>query len=171
MNGPTGVTQEAANRRHGALISTEEHFRLRHDTIGVQPTLDLAERIGYDELPTALFAPNAVSALRAEAAEIDSLHKDVYSPARGSKLGHAQPPADPPTRPRIRPPHRLRMALGMLHALIVSSARSEAVDHMSEAWRQHSIDTDSGMNVGAAYPSDQANAAGSRCIQAMRRNL
>ncbi|MFD9621192.1 hypothetical protein ACFWB2_28475 [Streptomyces virginiae] len=57
-------------------------FRLRHDAIGVQPTLDLAEEIGYDELPTALFAPNAVSALRAVAAEIDSLHKDVYSPAR-----------------------------------------------------------------------------------------
>ncbi|MFI8339041.1 hypothetical protein ACIF8W_03020 [Streptomyces sp. NPDC085639] len=37
----------------------------------VRPTLDLAERIGRDELTTALFDPEAVSALRAVAAEID----------------------------------------------------------------------------------------------------
>ncbi|MFD3807512.1 hypothetical protein ACFWSF_15125 [Streptomyces sp. NPDC058611] len=57
------------------------------------------------------------------------------------------------------------------YAALVAAARSEAGVHMSEAWQQLPIDTDSGMNLGAAYPRDRSNAARNLCIQAMRRNL
>ncbi|MCP3753595.1 hypothetical protein [Streptomyces sp. TBY4] len=57
------------------------------------------------------------------------------------------------------------------YAALVAAARSEAGVHMSEAWQQPPIDTDSGMNLGVAYPRDRSNAARTLCIQAMRRNL
>ncbi|WP_159061949.1 hypothetical protein [Streptomyces sp. WM6368] len=44
------------------------------NSIGPAHPLDLAERIGRDEPTTALFDPEAVSALRPVAAEIDSLN-------------------------------------------------------------------------------------------------
>ncbi len=57
------------------------------------------------------------------------------------------------------------------YAAFVAAARSEAGVHMSEAWQQPPIDTDSGMNLGTAYPRDLSNAARAACIEAMRRNL
>ncbi|MFI8451374.1 hypothetical protein [Streptomyces erythrochromogenes] len=57
------------------------------------------------------------------------------------------------------------------YAALVAAARSEAGVHMSEAWQQPTIDTDSGMNLGNAYPRDRSNAARATCIEAMRRNL
>ncbi|WP_443067339.1 terpene synthase family protein [Streptomyces sp. NBC_01426] len=77
-----GHVQEATNRQSGTQLTVDEYLRLRRDTIGVQPTLDLAERIGHYELPAALFASDTVTALRTLAAEIDSLHNDLYSLAK-----------------------------------------------------------------------------------------
>ncbi|MFF1909727.1 cytochrome P450 [Kitasatospora sp. NPDC058218] len=77
-----GHVQEAANRHHRAVLTLEEHLRLRRDTIGVQPTLDLAERIGHYELPDGVFDSSAVATLRTLAAEVDSLHNDLYSLAK-----------------------------------------------------------------------------------------
>ncbi|MFD4868087.1 terpene synthase family protein [Streptomyces sp. NPDC058412] len=56
--------QEAEGRHSGTLLSVDEYLRLRRDIIGVQPTLDLADRIGHYELPTALFTSDAVTARR-----------------------------------------------------------------------------------------------------------
>ncbi|MEU3407396.1 cytochrome P450 [Streptomyces sp. NPDC006670] len=83
-----GHVQEGANRHHGTAITVAEHLRLRRDTIGVQPTLDLAERIGHYELPAALLGSDAVATLRTLAAEIDSLHNDVYSLAKEEAGSH-----------------------------------------------------------------------------------
>ncbi|MCM2422872.1 cytochrome P450 [Streptomyces sp. RKAG293] len=77
-----GHVEEAANRHSGNPLTVDEYLRLRRDTIGVQPTLDLAERIGHYELPADLFASDIVAALRTLAAEIDSLHNDLYSLAK-----------------------------------------------------------------------------------------
>ncbi|MGW6686887.1 hypothetical protein [Streptomyces sp. NPDC054961] len=54
---------------------------------------------------------------------------------------------------------------------LVGAARAEAGIHMSEAWQQPPIDTDNGMNQGAAYPRDRSNAAPAACIEAMLRSL
>ncbi|WP_405020818.1 cytochrome P450 [Kitasatospora sp. NBC_00070] len=77
-----GHVQEAANRHSGTPLTVDEYLRLRRDTIGVQPTLDLAERIGHYELHADLFTSDTVAALRTLAAEIDSLHNDLYSLAK-----------------------------------------------------------------------------------------
>lgn len=37
---------------------------------------------------------------------------------------------------------------------------------MSGTWQQPPIDTDSGMNLGAAYPRDRSSAARTVCIHA-----
>lgn len=42
---------------------------------------------------------------------------------------------------------------------------------MSQAWQQSPITSDSGMNLGNAYPRDESNAARATCIEAMRRHL
>ncbi|MFF3693219.1 cytochrome P450 [Streptomyces sp. NPDC002221] len=74
-----GHVEEAAHRRSGIPLTVDEYLRLRRDTIGVQPTLDMAERIGHYELTAELFTSDTVVALRILAAEIDSLHNDLYS--------------------------------------------------------------------------------------------
>jgi hypothetical protein len=42
---------------------------------------------------------------------------------------------------------------------------------MSLAWQQPPITTDSGMNLGAAYPRDRSNEARAACIAVTRRHL
>ncbi|MEV7590927.1 hypothetical protein AB0O42_11665 [Streptomyces sp. NPDC089922] len=57
------------------------------------------------------------------------------------------------------------------YAALVAAARSEAGAHMSEAWQEPPIDTDSGMNLGTAYSRDRSNTARATCIRVMRRHL
>jgi hypothetical protein len=57
------------------------------------------------------------------------------------------------------------------YALLVATARAEAGAQMSLAWEQPPLTTDSGMNLGDAYPRDRSNAARATCIEVMRRHL
>ncbi|MGP4087088.1 hypothetical protein [Streptomyces sp. KR55] len=57
------------------------------------------------------------------------------------------------------------------YATLVATARAEADAQMSLAWQQPPITTDSGMNLGAAYPRDRSNEARATCIEVMRRHL
>ncbi|MGW6817739.1 hypothetical protein [Streptomyces sp. NPDC055005] len=57
------------------------------------------------------------------------------------------------------------------YAALVAAARSEAGVHMSEAWQQPPIETDSDMNPGTAHRRDRSNSARATRIEAMRQNL
>uniref|UniRef100_UPI0038B62B9A terpene synthase family protein n=1 Tax=Streptomyces niveus TaxID=193462 RepID=UPI0038B62B9A len=48
-------------------------------TIGVYPTVDLAERIGRFEVPEHVYADNVPKAIRHVAAEVDTIHNDLCS--------------------------------------------------------------------------------------------
>ncbi|MFE7729155.1 hypothetical protein ACFU5D_25585 [Streptomyces anthocyanicus] len=57
------------------------------------------------------------------------------------------------------------------YAALVATARAEAGAQMSLAWQQPPITTDTGMNLGAAYPRDRSNEARATCLEVMRRHL
>ncbi len=82
-----GYITEADTRRHQRMPTVEEHLTLRRDTIGVQPTIDLAERIGHYEVPEKVFAAQPLTEMRAIAAEVDSLHNDICSAEKERALG------------------------------------------------------------------------------------
>jgi pentalenene synthase len=83
----SGHVTEAENRIHAVRLSADEHLRLRRDTIGVQPTIDLAERLGHYEVPARLFYSAQLTALREIAAEVDTLHNDICSVEKEEAVG------------------------------------------------------------------------------------
>ena len=75
----SGYLAEADYRCRNAFPTADEHLKLRRDTIGVQPTVDLAERIGHYEVPDPIFDSQHMRDMRAIAAEVDSVHNDILS--------------------------------------------------------------------------------------------
>ncbi|WP_051856697.1 terpene synthase family protein [Streptomyces sp. NRRL B-1347] len=82
-----GYITEAHTRLRGNTPTVEEHIALRRDTIGVQPTIDLAERLGHYEVPEKVFTDQPLTEMRAIAAEVDSLHNDICSAEKERSLG------------------------------------------------------------------------------------
>ncbi|MFJ8228494.1 pentalenene synthase [Streptomyces sp. NPDC094448] len=74
-----GYVTEAAHRQRGVMPTVEEHLRLRRETIGVHPTVDLAERIGRFEVPGRIHTAPWATEMRAIAAEVDTIHNDLCS--------------------------------------------------------------------------------------------
>jgi len=82
-----GYVEEARIVAAGRIPEVEDHLRLRRATVGVQPTLDLAERIGYFEVPVALFYSPTMTTMRNIAAEVDALHNDICSLEKERSIG------------------------------------------------------------------------------------
>ena len=82
-----GYVTEAENRIHAVRLSADGHLRLRRDTIGVQPTIDLAERLGHYEVPSRVFFSEHLTAMRMIAAEVDTLHNDICSVEKEEAVG------------------------------------------------------------------------------------
>ncbi|MEW2548156.1 pentalenene synthase [Streptomyces sp. NPDC047002] len=74
-----GYVHEAWIRASGAELGVKEYLALRRETIGVQPTLDLAERIGGFEVAERIFCSAHLTRMRVIAMEVDSIHNDVCS--------------------------------------------------------------------------------------------
>ena len=68
-----------ARHRHGRPPTAAEHLRLRRDSIGVLPTLDLAERVGHFEVPPALLASPELTELCEITTEVIVIHNDLCS--------------------------------------------------------------------------------------------
>lgn len=83
----SGYVAEALNRTNNVLLSSNEHLRLRRDTIGVQPTVDLAERLGRYEVPAHAYFDPHLTAMRQIAAEVDTLHNDICSVEKEEAIG------------------------------------------------------------------------------------
>ncbi|MFI1887755.1 terpene synthase family protein [Streptomyces jumonjinensis] len=75
----SGYVIEARHRQRGLMPTVEEHLLLRRETIGVYPTVDLAERIGRFEVPEHVYADGRLTAMRHIAAEVDTIHNDLCS--------------------------------------------------------------------------------------------
>ncbi|MCM2393687.1 terpene synthase family protein [Streptomyces albipurpureus] len=75
----SGYVLEANHRQLGLMPTVEEHLLLRRETIGVYPTVDLAERIGGFEVPEHVYADGRLTAMRHIAAEVDTIHNDLCS--------------------------------------------------------------------------------------------
>ncbi|WP_411129225.1 terpene synthase family protein [Streptomyces sp. x-19] len=82
-----GYVTEAAHRHRGRMPTVEEHLRLRRETIGVHPTVDLAERIGHFEVPWRIHAAPWAAEMRAIAAEVDTIHNDLCSAEKEEARG------------------------------------------------------------------------------------
>jgi pentalenene synthase len=82
-----GYCCEAELRVSGRHANSAEHLRLRRDTIGVQPTLDMAERVGHFEVPSALFDAPELVEMRGLAAEVTSIHNDICSVEKEEAAG------------------------------------------------------------------------------------
>jgi pentalenene synthase len=97
-----GNASEAFNRRSGAVGSVEEYRAIRNLTIGTQPVLDRAERLGQFEVPECAYYSKQLILMRELAAELVVLANDLISlekeKARGEQhnlnlrgLGTGQP--------------------------------------------------------------------------------
>lgn len=75
----SGYVAEALHRQQDLMPTVEEHLLLRRETIGVYPTVDLAERIGRFEVPAHVYADDVPKAIRHIAAEVDTIHNDLCS--------------------------------------------------------------------------------------------
>jgi pentalenene synthase len=83
----SGYVTEAEHRIHAVRLSADGHLRLRRDTIGVQPTIDLAERLGHYEVASRAFFSEHLTAMRLIAAEVDTLHNDICSVEKEEAIG------------------------------------------------------------------------------------
>ncbi|MEV7289804.1 hypothetical protein AB0O01_35525 [Streptomyces sp. NPDC093252] len=82
-----GYVTEAVHRHRDVMLTVEEHLRLRRETIGVLPTVDLAERIGRFEVPGPIHASSWAAEMLAIAAEVDTIHNDLCSAEKEEARG------------------------------------------------------------------------------------
>lgn len=83
----SGYVTEARNRVNGIFPTADEILIQRRDTIGVQPTLDLSERIGHYEVPGSIFYAHSLIEMRRIATEIVILHNDTCSVEKEERIG------------------------------------------------------------------------------------
>ena len=75
-----GYIEEAESRfRNTPYDSAAQYLAMRRRTIGVQPTVDLAERAGHFEMPHRVFDSNALSAMLQIAIDVNVLLNDIAS--------------------------------------------------------------------------------------------
>jgi pentalenene synthase len=71
--------EEAASRQQGRPFDPRQYLDLRRRTIGVQPTLDLAERTGHYEVPARVADSAILTAMVRIVMEINILFNDIAS--------------------------------------------------------------------------------------------
>lgn len=82
-----GYVAEAENRLRRAPPHLQEQLALRVATIGVQPILDIAERLGHFELPEHLARTHPISTLSRLASEVVALDNDIVSVEKEEAIG------------------------------------------------------------------------------------
>lgn len=70
---------DEAESRDTPFSSAAQYLTVRRQTIGVQPTVDLAERAGHFEVPHRVFDGAVLSAMRQIAADVNLLLNDIAS--------------------------------------------------------------------------------------------
>jgi pentalenene synthase len=76
----SGHVGEAASRhRRAPCASTAEYLALRRHTIGAQPTVDLAERVGHYEVHQGLFDSAFIAAMLRIAIDTNLIDNDIAS--------------------------------------------------------------------------------------------
>jgi pentalenene synthase len=83
----TAHLREAANRRDGRPPGMHEYLTIRRATIGIQPVLDLAERIGRLEVSPRAFTGHHLTAMRHLATDIVLIHNDICSVEKEQAIG------------------------------------------------------------------------------------
>jgi pentalenene synthase len=75
-----GYVDEAASRHHRAPFeSARSYLTVRRRTIGAQPTVDMAERVGHYEVPEPVFDSAILSAMLQIAIDINLIDNDICS--------------------------------------------------------------------------------------------
>lgn len=76
----SGYVDEASRRHDNASYgSVDRYLPLRRRTIGVQPTVDLAERVGHYEVPPQVFHSAIVQAMLQIAVDVNIIINDITS--------------------------------------------------------------------------------------------
>ncbi|MFG1950793.1 pentalenene synthase [Micromonospora sp. NPDC048830] len=83
----SGHATEAEHRARASGPTRAEHLTVRSHTAGVQPILDLAERIGHYEVPTRVYDSDAMAAMRLIAAEVVVLDNEIVSVEKEEAVG------------------------------------------------------------------------------------
>ncbi|MFF2653745.1 pentalenene synthase [Streptomyces sp. NPDC058045] len=73
------VTEAESRHRRTPYDSADAYLSVRRHTIGVQPTVDLAERLGRFEVPHPVFHSAVVSSMLQIAADVNLLLNDIAS--------------------------------------------------------------------------------------------
>ncbi|MER5768585.1 terpene synthase family protein [Streptomyces sp. NPDC001985] len=84
-----GHPTEVTDRFHGPTPEPDDHIRLRRKTIGVRPSLDLAERIGHFETPERAWPATHLEAMRLAVVDHAILVNEVFSLERDTARGDA----------------------------------------------------------------------------------
>jgi pentalenene synthase len=74
-----GYVDEAASRHRAVPYDSNQYMAVRRKTIGVLPTIDMAERVGHCEVPKRIYESAVISALLQIAIDINVLFNDVAS--------------------------------------------------------------------------------------------
>jgi pentalenene synthase len=82
-----GYLTETEAKRNGRQFSRGEYLAVRRATIGVLPTLDMAERVTLSALPSRLYDRPTITAQRAIAIDVNVLFNDVASYGKELELG------------------------------------------------------------------------------------
>jgi pentalenene synthase len=82
-----GYLDEAENRERARQATLPEYLRIRRNTIGVQPALDLAERIGRFEVPPRAFASKHLIAMRLAITDLLIFQNDLCSLEKEEAVG------------------------------------------------------------------------------------
>ncbi|MFE5548831.1 hypothetical protein ACFQ71_34085 [Streptomyces sp. NPDC056534] len=71
--------EEAANRQSRRRLSEEEYLRLRRATVGVLPSIDLAQRVQNFRVPERIACNHAMASLSEIATDTIALGNDIFS--------------------------------------------------------------------------------------------
>jgi pentalenene synthase len=75
-----GYIDEAASRhQHAPCDSASAYLAVRRHTIGAQPTVDMAERVGHYEVPESVYDSAIMSAMLQIAVDINLIDNDIAS--------------------------------------------------------------------------------------------
>ncbi|MCS7483822.1 hypothetical protein ACFFQW_38435 [Umezawaea endophytica] len=82
-----GHIEEALARQQALPLPAGRYLQMRTHTIGAQPVLDLAERVGHFEIPEQIFASERMTRMRLLAIEIVVIQNDIWSVEKEEQAG------------------------------------------------------------------------------------
>jgi pentalenene synthase len=85
----TGYVEEVDNRQRVHPLGIREYLRIRRHTIGIQPPLDLAERVGGFEMPARALTSELLATMRRLGKNMLIVHNDVCSVEKEEATGDA----------------------------------------------------------------------------------